>query len=234
MIPKRLVTALLLLLPYGAFAQAIGFTAALPKWSALNHIIERYNASRPWLDNELNEIHYLPGITFSMGVHQWDARVSMDVFKFSFTRQTVKAKENDQTRHLRVKYSTFSIIGGQFYPVLKNNFRMGLGAYPVELNYFKVKGKTSTENKWETYYTDTRFFGLTNLASSTFHLDLDLKLNDDAHLKARLYYQWCWFKDEEILPINRELNPNTYNDTYQSLTLDNSHIGFSLIYELHD
>jgi len=181
----------------------------------------------------MNEIHFLPGVNIGFGMHEWDSKFSFDLFRLQWLRKTVKAEGQDQSRTMRVKFSTLSIIGFGYYPIAKSKFKLGFNLYPVELSRLKIKGKTSEEPDWKYYYKSASFFGIPTNASSTLTFDFLYLTSEKLHWQFRLYYLYSWFKDEEILFVNKELNPNTYQYTNQSQTLDCSHFGISISLGVH-
>ncbi|GAB4133640.1 MAG: hypothetical protein Fur0041_06040 [Bacteroidia bacterium] len=215
-------------------AQALGINLATPQWYSINHIIERYNETRPWLDNKMNEIHYVPGINFSFLGDEWDSRWAVELFRYQYMRRSVSASGNNDKRTLIFTCNSFSIAGGTFYPVKGEKLRFGIGAYPMELHRFKFKSKLKSTDTKETLFKSSVFFGIPIVASSTVHADLSVKLNDKRNMTFRVYYLLDWFQDEDILPVNSSINPNTYETHYQSQIFNMSHLGFTILYVLQD
>lgn len=216
-----------------AFSQHIGLTFATPRWIALDHIVERYNATRPWLDQEMKQLHTLPG--FQIGLGSLDLKekmgVGLELLRFQYVRKTVRAEFGESYRELRASLSTLSISGFQWYPINKEKFAIGIGAYPVEVSVFKVRSRTDLEPKFETFHKTFTFLGLPNNASTTFKMDFLFKSSSKSRLglSLRMYYSLFWFTEDSMIFVNEELNPQTFSEHHQEQIIRNSHGGFQIL-----
>ncbi|HRZ42977.1 MAG TPA: hypothetical protein P5228_09790 [Bacteroidales bacterium] len=213
------------------YAQDFGLSLAYAPMRPLNHIIDRYNDTRPWLDEQMPNIRYLPGFTFSFGVSEWDDDVSMELFAWKYQRQTVSSGYGGTGyRKLRVRMTTLSIVGGAWYPVRNDRYKLGLGARPVELSIFKVKGKTQDDAKWQVHFASPAFLFIPLSASSTVFVEYLRRMKDPRSAwKLRLYWQAPWWQGQDMIFVNQALNPGTYNDTWQNQEMGIGNIGLQLL-----
>jgi hypothetical protein len=234
---KRIIFFALTFFSVGvSFTQHVGFTLATPRWIAMDHIVDRYNATRPWLDKELKQVHTLPGFQFGLGSMSLNEKSSfgLDLFRYQFIRSTARAEFGESFRELRVSLSTFSFTGFQWFPINRSKFAVGIGTYPVELSVYKVRSRTDLEPTFETIYKTFTFIGIPTNASSTFTLDLLYKGSNESKLgvSLRLYYSLFWFIDDTMIFVNQELNPNTFVEHHQEQTIRNSHGGVQLLFNV--
>jgi hypothetical protein len=216
-----------------SISQNVGLVFATPRWAALDHIVERYNATRPWLDQQMKPLHTLPGFQFSLGSKSFNEKqgVGLEFLRFQYIGRTVEATGNGGSRELRASLSTLSVFGYQWFFVNKPKFALGVGAFPVELSIFKVKSKTNADEKFETLHRSFTFIGVPSNASSTFSLDLLAKGNAKGKIapSIRFYYSLFWFIDDSMIFVNADLNPDTFTEHHQKQILRNSHGGVQLL-----
>lgn len=207
----------------------MGFsTSYAGNWRAINHQIEQYNRARPWLDKEMKPFTTLMGFDIGFGVHEWEDQFGLDFARWKWSRATTTATFGDESRDLRIKLGTFSFSGFAYYPIRKNNFRIGIGTYPVEISRSKITSRINGE-KWEELYKAPTFFGFPTDASSTFYLTFQLRTSEKLALQARLFYEFHWFDGEEIIPVASKINPETFTVNHQTQTLVYNHVGLQLL-----
>ena len=214
----------------GAAAQNFGLHMPVVGFRPLNHIIDRYNDSRPWLDDEMENIHLMPGLTVGLGGHPWDEDVGLYLLAWRIAGRTVEAEGNDHWRKVRVRMSTLSIMGGAYTFFQRSAFRAAIGVFPVELTNFRVKSKTDeSEDGYELLWKSSNFLGVPINASSTFFLDLGSPLGEEQILTFRLFANLAWWQDEKLIYVNEELNPLPPNTMLQRQEMGTSHFGIQLL-----
>ncbi len=212
-------------------AQDLGLSLAYAPMRPLNHIIDRYNDTRPWIDEPMSHIRFLPGFTFSLGVSNWDDAFGYEAFAWKYQRQTVSSGYGGTGyRKLRVRMTTLSIIGGTWFPVKNDTYKLGLGVRPVELSIFKVKGKTQADEKWQVHFASPVVLFIPLSASSTVFVEYLRRMKDSRTAwKVRLYWQAPWWQGQEMIYVNQVLNPGTYNDTWQDQEMGIGNIGLQFL-----
>lgn len=229
--PIFIISILLLFPIFQLFSQEFGLNISYSSFRPLNHIIDRYNETRPWLNKEMGNIHMLPGISVAWGVNSWDEKSSFEIFSWKSSRATVESKgQSEEFRKLRFKMTTLSIVGAGFYFINGNKFKIGIGTRPAELSLIRVKSKTDSSDKYETLLKSNGFMGIPTSASSTLYLDFMTKISDSGAFKVKFYWQFGWWKNEEMIYVNKAINPLTVNDTYQSQEMGLNNIGVQLLF----
>jgi hypothetical protein len=227
---RILLFALLLSGATHGAAQSFGLNMPYVGFRPLNHIIDRYNDSRPWLDNEMNNIHLMPGLTFAVGSHAWDDKVGIYLMAWRIAGRTVESQGQDHWRKLRVRMSTFSIMGGAFTCYQNESLRIAVGTFPVELTNFRVKTKTDTsEDGYEMLWRSTNILGIPINASSTFFIDFGSPFGDKQIITLRAFAKLAWWDDEKLIYVNDALNPLQPNTMLQRQEMGTSHFGFQLL-----
>lgn len=212
-------------------AQDIGFSWAYAPMRPLNHIIDRYNDTRPWLDKQMPNIRYLPGFTFSLGVAEWDEATSLEAFSWKYQRQTVSSGfgANDY-RKLRVRMTTLSLVGGAWYPLRNDAYKIGIGSRPIEFSILKIKGKTMDDDKWQVHYASPVVLFIPLEASTTVYLEFLKRMsNHSSAWKLRFYWQMPWWSDMDMIFVNKELNPDVYNETWHNQQMGIGNFGLQLL-----
>lgn len=214
-----------------SFSQHFGLnTSFTSHWTALNHTVERYNATRPWLDEEMKPFNTLFGFDVGFGSNTWDSKVGIDLFRWKWSRATQQASAGEQFRELRIKLGTFSLSGFSFYPWKTERFRFGIGCYPVEVSRSKISTRTHESDKFEVLYKPIVLMNLIpSDASSTFHINFYARSKGKATLHIRAFYELHWFEGEEIKPVHDQINPDTKDIFHNTLTLKYNHFGVQLL-----
>lgn len=214
---------------------SIGLSFAMPTWRPLNSIIDRYNDTRPWLDKEMGNVHFMPGYNISFGLAPKDSKFAFQFIALRKSSGRFTSKGNDDKRDLSVRLWTVSIFDFTYYPLRLGRFNAGFGLMPIELSRLKIRGRVN-DDKFETYWKSNALAGLflTN-ASSTPHIDVRYRLSDErsTYLQLRLYWMLSWWGDEHMVFVNDKINSYAASaNHYSTQNQGCSHIGLQVLLSL--
>ncbi len=185
---------------YAAFAQlnlSVGYTISSISPDGLESVLEDYNAQRPWLRNQMDDVDFLNG--YSVGLRCKIDRIAFD-FKWEnqINRSTANGIDPDTDSEfeqtLFFKISSFGIGLESFLTEkisLHGNF---------EFNKFRVRTEV-------TGLTD-RFELFDNWSTgSTFSIGYNLVGSRLVHVSLRPYLTVGW-TNHPLDDLSRNLNPN--------------------------
>lgn len=234
----RKVYLMLLLLVFALFAKAqmsVGLSFAMPTWRPLNSVIDRYNNTRPWLDKEMGNVHFMPGWTIAPGVTFGNGKLACQFASIRKSSARVTAKGNDDKRDLSIRMWTFSLIDFTYYPISLGRFSLGAGAQPIEISRLKIRGRVN-DDKFEEYWKTPALANLfISNASSTLHVDFRYRIHAEKqrYLQFRLYYMLSWWHDEHMVFVNDKLNGSAAaNNHYATQNQGLNHMGLQILLSL--
>lgn len=230
---KKIILPLFLGISVSANSQwyiGAGFNLGFPKIDSLNYIIDRYNETRTWLDNELDQIKYTKGLVISTG-----GVVEGMLFDINWVgrNKTVIAEGiqpiNSQPAQRELKFKMNTITFGYGMTIGSPNIGLGL---TTDIGIIKVLTRVSDPATIK----DLEFEQILNQWSvgSTIYLQLILADMSNAGIGIilRPYYQFPWFLTD-FVDVNNAINPATsWNDPWQ-INSRASSFGVQLIAILH-
>ena len=198
----------------------------------LNHILNSYNAARPWLKNELGSQTFQTG--FEIGIEVIDDDFGMGILKYHLVRNTSNAKGTtpageDIVRKVRMRHGALEIFDFWYTPIDASRYNIGLGIMPMAIGKVRIKTKLN-EGDWEQLpLTDLDKTEGGIFASFHAYSNVHLDVTDGDRFHLQVFYLMNWFKDEyDTFYVNQTLNPSSYFDHRHRTQLKVNNFGLKL------
>ena len=211
-----------------------GYRGDFGGYREYHNVKEFYNQQRPWLDNSLSEGTWLHGFDIGLGTQSDFGGATLVNIAFTTRKDKVKGtlpNGDEFTRSVRMSQFTIDAIDAWWTPVHVGGFDMGFGVMPMGVMWVRFKTKLNGERP-ELGPFSKGSFRLSDVlldmdAYSTFHLDVVRRSSDkNTGLRFQLFYFLGWpTKTHDLILLNQELNPNSFNNYRERTLLRNSHFG---------
>ena len=201
---------------YGFFGYGFGFT----KLTDLNYIVGRYNNTRNFLDKEMKEFNNLDGLTFNFGYLFYGIDMGMGMtFRGKKHHSTGFVNGQEFRRDLKVTNNSFYVnIGGGGntgdYAIF--------GGLITEFGNFKVKTRSAEiddvrKEDWIKPVEDI-------YCGAGLYLRF---LFGNPGIAIEPYIVWPLFS-YDVGPVNKTINPNTYQNDQSDLSVYTRVIGLKI------
>lgn len=216
----------------------IGYRAGFGGHKEYKHIKEFYNQQRPWLDKSLSESVWMHGFDFALGTQSDFGGATLLNIGYATRKDKVKGElpsGEEFTRMVRISQFTIDVIDAWWTPVHVGGFDFGIGTMPVGVMWCRFKTKYNGERPTSGPFSKGSFEPSQILTDmdlySTFHLDVVRRsTNKNTGIRFQLFYCAGWASNtNDMILLNQELNPNTFNDYHERTLLRNSHVGFKTV-----
>lgn len=216
----------------------IGYRADFGGYKEYKNVKRFYNEMRPWLDNSLSESLWMNGVDFGFGTQSSFGGATILNFGFSTRKDKIKGvlpNGEDFSRSIRITQITLDAIDGWWTPIHVGAFDIGFGGMPLGVMWCRFSTKIDGE-KPETGAFKKGSFKISNVLKnmdlhSVFHLDVARRsANANTGIRFQLFYQYGWGSTtNDMIILNRELNPNSFQSYHKRTLLQNSHFGFKTL-----
>jgi len=207
----------------------IGYNAGFPDGlDSLNFIIDRYNDTRSYLDEEMKHVTYSDGMSMSFGSMIKGTGIFFGI-GYTGAGKKIFAEGTDNSsklirRELKVKSRIFDIDLG-FSIMNTDNLKILLGT-SYSFGSFVVKGRVAEESairkeKWELYNDGNNLF---------FSLGMFLRIAMSAGLFIQPYFIFVpgdVFMND-VTEVNERINSNTYMNDPSPLRVKNNMFGVKI------
>lgn len=187
---------------------SFGYNANYAWLKDMNFILDRYNETRTWLDDEMGDMHYLGGLGGSIGFNLSGLFMDMGFH----TKYSIKHSKGDPgtglaQRDFRFKMNTYTFGIGVASPK-KGNLVMSSGL-SLDLGFYKTSTRLGTPE--EIKEKDFAEIQSDIFMGSSFFVQYFItgKRRSGLGLLLRPYIQLPWFS-LELDDVNKTINPNTY------------------------
>ncbi len=175
----------------------VGYTLGYFNPKIINNTITQWNDERPWLEENMKEMHFSNGL--QLGLRQRLGPVGVEFTwhsRFSNFNATGTDPATDQRfdRDVFFRYNSYS-LGFENY--------IGNFGYGASIDGSTARFRTERTGRGDRYGLGKSVFGL----SSHFHLSLNIESNDILTLSLKPYVQVPWSK-LNVFPLQEELRPN--------------------------
>lgn len=189
-----------------------GYNGSITNLSGINAVVDNYNDSRKWLDDEMGHFGYLDGFAMSIGggfAHFW-FDTGFDIRGQKQSASGTDLYGNYNTRELKVKNGCMLMNFGIIDAIGKNALGFGLR---TEIGTLKTKTRVFGESFNKDKFED---IGYSNIGMKlgpmvkffTFIAD------NGTELSLGAYYTWSMFK-YNYTNIDEILNNTDYNSIDQ-------------------
>lgn len=231
---KPLFTFLLILCPLFSFSQliAFGYRSHFGGMQEFKNVVNYYNDNRPWLDKEMSSSAYMHGFEIGLGGSREKFGYTLGRFYAQFGKTKARGSYNgiDYDRSIRTRFYGIEIVDGWYTPFHFKGYNFGLGIMPVGLGFMRVKTTLNGETK-KMPLTD---FYVGILSSShlytNLHFDVTKVTKNDHSWQFQLFYSIGPKQEYELLYLNREINPETYEDIGRRTVMKINNWGMKFIY----
>ncbi|NVK63978.1 MAG: hypothetical protein HWE22_05295 [Flavobacteriales bacterium] len=197
-----------------------------------------YNEQRPWLDNSLSEGTWLHGFDIGFGTQSDFGGATLLNISYATRKDKVRGELPSGeafTRSVRISQFAIDPIDAWWTPGHVGGFDMGFGVMPMGLMWCRFKTKLNGERP-ELGPFAKGSFSLMDVfldmdAYSSFHIDVVRRSsNKKTGIRFQLFYYLGWkSKTNDLILLNRELNPNSFQNYRQRTLLQNSHFGIKTL-----
>lgn len=222
---KHTITTFLCVLSYALYAQngymAFGYNLNFFSSEQMDFVVDRYNETRTFLDNEMEYPHMMDGFTMRIG--GGDA-VFADL-GFSWKGDEINAYGTDLSNNSferNVKY-TFSAWDLGVGLGLGERRLIGIGycfTFGNEKIYNRVASPEEIDN------TDYDVVSKTFMLGGNVFLQIIAPLDNNVAIIFRPYFQMNYFNND-FAPLNAVINPNTFQNDPDVLESKLKGFGFS-------
>lgn len=201
----------------------IGYNAQFGNPKGLNYIVNRYNETRNYLNQEMKSFNNLDGFTMSLGF-VYGAYIDIGFIGRAQKRYaTGTVNGEDFTRYLRMRNNGMSI--GIGIPLIGEEIKIIPGTR-FDFCFPRISSKIETENpfddeEWEDLYTGT---------SSYITPFVKIILGP---VNFEPYFAIGSKKLGNIYTVNKNLNPGTYDKDPIDIPFNHSGFGFRLTLSLN-
>lgn len=212
----------------------IGYRADFGGYKEYKHVKEFYNQQRPWLDKSLSESVWMHGIDFALGTQSDFGGATLLNISYSARKDKVQGElpsGEEFTRSVRISQFGIETIDAWWTPIHVAGFDMGFGVMPLGVMWCRFRTKYNGERPTIGPFSKGSFKPSQILVdmdlNSTFHVDVVRRSTDkDTGIRFQFFYYHGWAsKTNDMILLNQELNPNTFNDYHKRTLLRNSHFG---------
>lgn len=212
----------------------IGYRADFGGYKEYKGVKQYYNQKRPWLDNTLAEKIWMNGFDIGLGTQSNFGGATILNIGFATRRDKASGllpSGESFSRTIRIKQFSIDAIDAWWTPVHAKGFDFGFGMMPLGIMWTSFSTKIDGEKpefgpfKKNGFRVSQVLFNM-DLYTSV-HLDL-VRGSEDLNSGVRFqFFYFIGWKSEtnDLILLNQELNPNTYQDYHQRTLLRNSHFG---------
>ncbi len=216
----------------------IGYRAEIGGFKAYQDIKAYYNSQRPWLAQSLSENLWMHGFDFSLGTQSDFGGASIFTISYSTRKDKVKGElpnGNSFKRSVKISQFNIDIIDAWWTPFHKAGFDFGFGLMPIGLTWVKFGTQLNGEKPEigpfakKSFDFTRAFFNMD--AYTCFHIDLVRRSSDkNTGIRFQLFYSLGWFSNtNDLILLNRELNPNSFENYRQRTLVQTSHWGLKTL-----
>ncbi|MCT4562343.1 MAG: hypothetical protein N4A41_13310 [Crocinitomicaceae bacterium] len=231
---KFLVSLFLIACPFILDAQflAFGYRSHFGGMGAYKNVVNFYNANRSWLDKEMNPSAHMVGFEVGFGGSRPKYGYTLGRFYAQFNKTTARGTNNNiaYKRSIKTKILGIEIIDAWYTPLHYKGFNFGLGLMPAGLGFMRVHTELNGEKKQiplTDFYTD--FLSSSHMYLN-FHVDIT-KLTEKEHSwHLQVFNTLGPTKEYELLYLNREINPNSFDQIRQRTVMKINNRGMKLIF----
>ena len=214
----------------------IGYRADFGGYKEYKNVKRFYNDMRPWLDNSLPESLWMNGIDFGLGTQSSFGGATILNFGLATRKDKIEGtlpNGEEFSRSIRITQTTLDVIDVWWTPIHTGGFDIGFGGMPLGIMWCRFTTKIDGE-KPETGAFKKGSFSVSNILLnmdlySTVHLDV-ARRSANIGIRFQLFYQYGWASTtNDMIILNRELNPNSFQSYHKRTLLQNSHFGFKTL-----
>ena len=198
---------------YSQFNLGVTYTIGILQADAVDDIYSRYNASRPWLDVQLDEINLLNG--YAIGVRYKIERIALDLkWENQINRSTASgidpANNSNFEQEVSFRLSSYGLGLEAFlsrHISIQGNFEFNRVRFRSEIN--DSSNRFTLHNDW----------GI----GSTFSIGVNLVSQGIVHVSLRPYIHVSW-SGHELNGLDEALN----EDAPSAVPLEDDFVNFGL------
>lgn len=227
----RIVTFFLFVLSFTIVHSQIGYVfygynVSTYRLDGINAVINNYNETRPWLEEEMKEFHYLDGFSLSFGLGAKPIFVETG-YNFRSQKRSVSGTDlygNEDTRQIKVKNGAFNIsfglagiFGSRMENLLAFGVRTDIGALKVKTRVF---GDSGPKEKME----DIGYTNVTAQSGPMLRYSRDI---GGVAMSFAVYYTWSLLK-YNYRRLDEQLNYTEYWEDPPQFNLRPNCFGFMI------
>ena len=148
--------------------------------------------------------------------------------------KAIRQQPEEFKRKLKTRVSGIEIIDFWVTPIKVFGVNIGGGVMPMGGGMYRVRTKINEEDWVKLALSDLENIGETGFLSTfhpftNFHIDIT-KIIDKYAFHVQFLYSRNWFQEEyNLVFVNKELNPSTYNSANYRLKHGQNNYGLKLI-----
>lgn len=245
---KKAILFILFLIHLKTYAQnltevhvGIGYRSHITGMEAYSDILSYYNNNRPWLDNNFSTSPFMGG--FEIGLEHNEKNYGLSLLKLYFVRNSKVSKGTDPSgddfkRRLTATIWGLELIDAWWTPLHIKKWNLGGGLMPVGTGKLRIFNKLNNEKRESLYiFTNPSFDWLGRLVNQRHYytnLHLDASKNDvwGGNIHFQLFYTIGPRREYELHLVNKEINPNTYQELYKRTLLKINYWGLKIMYTI--
>ena len=220
------IVAIMLLITSSTFAQrpenrmymAGGFNYQFAMAPPLDYIIDRFNDTRIYPTESMDKLNHMSGAAFAFGFGLGEDEefilLEMGLTLGGSGSLSSERLENGVLKKQDLKVTSFLINTGFAYLLqTEQKFEYGIGLF-IDYGGFRVRTRTYNSNQTAPDFKD---IGESNtLVGLTPTIFFDYNFSETFGLTLRPFYRFQFY-DNDLQYVNKELNPNTWqNDEYEN------------------
>jgi len=215
-----------------------GYRGDFGGYKEYKHVKQFYNDQRPWMDKSLSESVWMHGFELGLGTQSDFGGATILNLAYATRKDKVKGilpSGEEFSRSVRISQFTIETIDAWWTPVHVAGVDLGVGVMPLGLMWCKI-GTKYNGDKPELGPFAKGSFRLSDVfinmdAFSTFHLDVVRRSSNKAKgVRFQFFYYLGWrSKTNDLILLNRELNPNSFQNYRKRTLMQNSHFGIKTL-----
>lgn len=190
---------------------------------AYRDIKEFYNDNRPWLDREFSPSTAMHGFEVGVGTTNPKGGISVLSFSFCANKDVAKGISNgtEFKRVLKSRYFGMETVDLWLTPIHWKGFNIGGGIMPLGLHLFTFNTTLNGEKPALGPYSENAKVDAAEVfrrMSMNHNLHIDITrggIDNGKGIHCQIFYQFASDRnstDNELIYLNMELNPTTYQD----------------------
>lgn len=218
----------------------VGYRSSFLGMEAYKDIKGFYNENRPWLDKELSTSAAMHGLEVGIGTTNEKGGIAMLSFAATFNKDVAKGSYNgvEYKRLLKSRYFGMETIDIWLTPIHWKGFNIGGGLMPLGMHLFTFTTKLNGEKPELGPYSENAKMSATDVflklaMNHNIHLDITRGGIDNGRgVHFQLFYQFASdrrSKDNELLLLNKEVNPNSYEGFNKRSLMKADYFGIKLM-----
>lgn len=216
---------------------SFGYRSTFAHMQAYEDIKSFYNETRPWLDNEFSTSNYMNGFEIGVGTTNRIGGISICNLAFCFNKDVAKGTNNniEYKRVVKSRYVAVETIDFWVTPLHLGGINIGGGIMPLGLHWYTFKPTLNGERPELGIYADPKLSSTLSQLSMNHNIHIDITNGKEENGSAWHFQFYFHFASDrksttnELLYLNKELNPTTFESFNQRTLMKADHFGCKLL-----